>query len=163
MRKIFVLILTATVVAACGGGGGGPSNPTQQPDACGVAGQKQFVLDAMYDWYLWNDLLPDKNSVNIDEYSTPDALLDFLTSFQPLDSFSFINTAQADQQFFGEGQFEGFRFQQSLSRRRRSASDPRVRQRPCGQCRFRARRSFSVAGRAHRWTIFRQTRGCPHT
>ena len=64
----------------------------------------------MYDWYLWDDLLPAESSVDINAYATPEALLEYLTSFQPLDSFSFITTLEADQQFFGEGQFEGFGF-----------------------------------------------------
>ena len=110
MQKIFVLILTAFTLVACGGGGGGDGNVTAQPDTCDINGQKQFVLDAMYDWYLWNDLLPAEASVDIADHATPDDLLDFLTSFQPIDSFSFITTAQADQEFFGEGRFEGFGF-----------------------------------------------------
>ena len=40
----------------------------------------------------------------------PEELLVFLTSFEPLDKFSFINSAAADSAFFGEGQFAGFGF-----------------------------------------------------
>ena len=113
MRKSLVLIFTALLVVACGGSDGGGS-VTQQPDACDINGQKQFVLDAMYDWYLWNDVLPAKSSVNIGAYATPEALLDYLTSFQSLDNFSFINDADADAQFFGEGKYEGFGFSSQL-------------------------------------------------
>ena len=76
--------------------------------SCSVTGQKQYVLDAMRDVYLWYDLLPA--SVDIDDYATPEELLAYLITFQPLDDFSFINTAAADSAFFGAGQFEGFGF-----------------------------------------------------
>jgi len=83
--------------------------------ACSMAGQKEFVLTAMQDWYLWNNLLPI--NVNLADYATPEELLAFLTTFspddgsgQPIDKFSFIGSAAADAAFFGEGQFEGFGF-----------------------------------------------------
>ena len=113
MREIVIGILVATLSACGGGGGGAAAGPG--PSSCSNAGQKQFVLDAMRTWYLWNDRLPA--SVNIDGFATPDDLLEFLTSFSPddgsgnpIDRFSFINSAAADQAFFGEGQFEGFGF-----------------------------------------------------
>ena len=70
-------------------------------------------------WYFWNDLLPAE--VDTSQFETPDDLLAFLTTFSPditpddgidnpVDRFSFINTAAADQAFFGEGRFEGFGF-----------------------------------------------------
>ena len=99
-----LLILT---IAACGGSGDGPGD-NGQTGACSLNGQKQFVLDEMRNWYLWNDLLPA--SVDIDNFATPEALLASLTSVQPLDRFSFINSAAADQQFFNEGEFEGYGF-----------------------------------------------------
>ncbi|MCH7980753.1 MAG: hypothetical protein IID59_04540, partial [Proteobacteria bacterium] len=68
----------------------------------------QFVLDVMRNWYLWNDLLPA--DVDINAFASPEELLAFLITVQPLDDFSFITTALQDQQFFGEGKFEGFGF-----------------------------------------------------
>lgn len=101
-----MLLLLMVALTGCSSGG---SNSNSGGDtACSNTGQKQFVLDAMRDVYLWNDLLPA--SVDINAHATPEALLAFLTSFQPLDDFSFINTAAADSAFFGEGQFEGFGF-----------------------------------------------------
>lgn len=112
--KRMLCVTVASALVACGGGGGGdgstglnPPPPVAQ-DGCSMTEQKQFVLDAMRDWYFWNDLLPA--TVNIQDYATPEALLAFLTSFQPLDTFSFIGSAAADQQFFGEGKFEGYGF-----------------------------------------------------
>jgi len=106
IRKLpFLLLATLFAFAGCGGSGGGNDS---NGGSCSNDVQKQFVLDSMRDVYLWNDLLPA--SVNIDAHATPEALLAFLTSFQPLDDFSFINSAAADSAFFGEGQFEGFGF-----------------------------------------------------
>lgn len=107
MRKFLVLTLSV-LLTACGGSGGGVGGPQPAPTACSNDGQKQFVLDAMRAWYLWNDLLPA--NVDINNFATPEDLLASLTTVQPLDNFSFINTAAADAQFFGEGQFEGFGF-----------------------------------------------------
>lgn len=113
MQKL-VLVLVTALLTACGGGGGGAA-PGPDDSACSNTSQKQFVLDAMLTWYLWNDLLPA--NVDIGGFETPDDLLAFLTTFSPddgngnpIDRFSFINSAAADQAFFGEGQFEGFGF-----------------------------------------------------
>lgn len=112
MRK-FVVILSALLAAACSSSDDGPVAE------CSILGQNQFVLDAMRDWYFWNDQLPAE--VDISQFATPEDLLAFLTTFSPdltpddgidnpVDRFSFINTAAADQAFFGEGRFEGFGF-----------------------------------------------------
>jgi carboxyl-terminal processing protease len=116
MRQL-VVILSALLVAACSSSDGGSGDVA--PAACSVEGQKQFVLDNMRAWYFWNDLLPA--DVDISQFATPEDLLAFLTTFSPdltpddgidnpVDRFSFINTAAADQAFFGEGRFEGFGF-----------------------------------------------------
>lgn len=117
MRKFIGLLFMATL-AACSGG----ESTALQPgtSACNDNGQKAFVRDEMYAWYLWNDLLPA--SVNIEDYATAEDLLAYLTSFQPLDNFSFINSAAADSQFFGEGKFEGFGFSWRLV----ATDDPRL-------------------------------------
>lgn len=110
MRKNLLLLVVA-VLAGCSlsDGDGGQSG------SCSNRDQKIFVRDAMLDWYFWNDLLP--GNVNVDDYATPEALLAYLTTFspddgsgQPIDHFSYIGSAEADAQFFGEGKFEGFGF-----------------------------------------------------
>lgn len=107
MQKAAIFLLSALgTIAACGSDGAQP--PQAGTDECSLTAQKQFVLDAMRDVYFWNDLLP--TNVDIGDFATPEELLAYLTSFQPLDDFSFINSAVADQQFFGEGKFEGFGF-----------------------------------------------------
>ncbi len=115
MRKFAVLLLTA-LLTACGGGGGGAGPADASGDtSCSVSGQKQFVLDNMLFWYLWNDRLP--TNVDINDFVSPEELLAALTTFSPddgsgnpVDRFSFITSAAADSAFFGEGQFEGFGF-----------------------------------------------------
>ena len=116
MRTLF-LILSASLLAACSSGGSSSDEPPVA--ACSLEGQKQFVLDNMRAWYFWNDLLPAQ--VDTSQFATPEDLLAFLATFSPdltpedgidnpVDRFSFINTAAADQAFFGEGKFEGFGF-----------------------------------------------------
>ena len=112
MRK-FLPTIAALLVAACSSGDGGSGGVPVS--SCSNDGQKQFVLDAMRAWYFWEDRLPA--NVDLGQFATPDDVLDYLASFspddgsgQPVDRFSFINSAEADQQFFGEGRFEGFGF-----------------------------------------------------
>jgi carboxyl-terminal processing protease len=116
MRKLLATILFGLLVSACSSDGGSGDTPVT---ACSNDGQKQFVLDNMRAWYFWNDRLPAQ--VDTSQFATPEDLLAFLTTFSPdltpddgidnpVDRFSFINTAAADQAFFGEGKFEGFGF-----------------------------------------------------
>jgi len=122
MRRVLVFFV-ATILAGCGSSNGGAAGDV----GCSNTEQKDFVLLAMQEWYLWNDLLPA--SINVNNYASPEALLAFLTTFspddgsgRPIDNFSFIGSAAADQAFFGEGQFEGFGF----SWRKLAANDFRV-------------------------------------
>ncbi|MBT8077275.1 MAG: hypothetical protein KJO31_01805 [Gammaproteobacteria bacterium] len=143
-KTLVTALLCGLALAGCGGSDAGT---IVSPDSCSIAGQNQFVLDTMRDVYLWNDLLP--SNVNINAYNSPEALLAFLTSFQPLDSFSFINTAEADSAFFGEGQFEGFGF----SSRFEAADDLRLTRvfadGPAGRAGFeRGQRIVALDGRS---------------
>jgi len=118
MRKL-ICVFAFAGLTACGGGGSNtavtPPEP-QPPAACSNDGQKQFVLDALYDWYLWNDLLPA--DINIADYDSPEELVSSVTlefgpqnsNGDPIDFFSSVGSLDADQQFFGEGKFEGFGF-----------------------------------------------------
>ena len=112
-RSPFFALLILFGAGACGGSDDSGFMPPQAgTDACTVDAQKQFVLDAMRDVYFWNDLLPV--SVDLGAYATPEALLEHLVSFQPLDDFSYIDLAVSDARFFGEGQYEGFGFSSRL-------------------------------------------------
>jgi C-terminal processing protease CtpA/Prc len=106
--------LLSTALAACGGGGSGGG--MSAGGACSVTNQKQFVLDATREWYLFQDLLPA--SVSIASFATAQELLDSLTATARAQGkdrfFSFLTTPQADSSFFQEGQFIGFGFQSSI-------------------------------------------------
>ncbi|MCH8277616.1 MAG: hypothetical protein IIC12_01610 [Proteobacteria bacterium] len=113
MRRLLSFLIVASLTAC---GDGGVDVPQTGTDACSINAQKQFVLDNLYAWYLWNDLLPP--DINIANYATPEDLIFEVTrdfgprdaNGNPLDRFSFINSIEADSQFFGEGKFEGFGF-----------------------------------------------------
>jgi len=115
MRKLICLMAFATLTA-CGGSSDGVVGPEVGTAACSNDGQKQFVLDNLYDWYLWNDLLPA--NIDIADYDSPEELVFNVTrnfgpqsaSNEPIDLFSSVGSAAADSQFFGEGKFEGFGF-----------------------------------------------------
>jgi hypothetical protein len=114
MRKLAVLFLTTLLVAGCGSSSDDPV--TGPPTACSNDGQKQFVLDALYDWYLWNDQLPA--NLDIADYATPEELVFEVTTTygpqdamgNPIDLWSSVGSLAADQQYFGEGRYEGFGF-----------------------------------------------------
>jgi len=117
MRKVACLLVVAGLTACGGSGSGGTGNgPQTGTAACSNDGQKQFVLDNLYTWYLWNDLLPA--NINIANYSSPEQLVTRVTrdfgpqdaNNQPIDLFSSVGSAQADSEFFGEGKFEGYGF-----------------------------------------------------
>ena len=113
MRKLLTLLVAASLTA-CGGEFGleGPPAPAE----CSNDSQKQFVLDSLYYWYLWNDMLPA--GIDIADYPSPEVLVYEVTetygpqnpSGGPLDRFSSVGSLAADQAFFGEGQYEGFGF-----------------------------------------------------
>ncbi|MBT8101538.1 MAG: hypothetical protein KJO95_01130 [Gammaproteobacteria bacterium] len=113
--RILIGLLAIAALAACEGDDefAGPQTGTS---ACSNDGQKQFVLDSLYAWYLWNDLLPA--GINIADYASPEVLVRDVTRIfgpqdangNPVDRFSSVGSAQADAEFFGEGKFEGFGF-----------------------------------------------------
>lgn len=113
MRK-FLAVLIAALLVGCEGGDGlaGPPPPSQ----CSNDNQKQYVLDGLYYWYLWNDMLPA--NIDIADYPSPEMLVYEVTrnlgpqkpAGGPLDRFSSVGSAQADQQYYGEGKYEGFGF-----------------------------------------------------
>lgn len=105
MRKLLALIAVAPLAACSLQDDDGNNNYS-----CSDGDQKRFVRDASLDWYLWNDLLPRKKDIKVGDYDSPSALLADLISVQPLDDFSYIGSAAADQAFFGAGQYEGYGF-----------------------------------------------------
>ena len=69
-------------LAACGGGGGSVTEPRVGSAECENDGQKQFVLDNLYAWYLCNDLLPDDLNTTIGADDDPNltAALSYLNT-----------------------------------------------------------------------------------
>ena len=128
MRNCFVA-LVSLLLAACSTSDNNGGNGGNGPSSCSNADQKRFVRDAMQDWYLWNNLLP--NNIAVSDYDSPEALLADLMRYspddgngQPVDRFSFIGSAAADAAFFGEGRYEGFGF----SSQQLAANDIRLTQ-----------------------------------
>lgn len=112
MRRYGWMIAAALLVAGCGGDGGGTAGtpPDTGSADCSATAQKEFVLERMRAVYLWAELLPA--DIDIADFDTPEALLAELRSYSPggVDRFSFIGSASADAEFFGEGKFAGFGF-----------------------------------------------------
>jgi carboxyl-terminal processing protease len=116
MRKLAILISVAALTACSSGSDGTGNVPQTGTGACTNDAQKQFVLDNLYAWYLWNDLLPP--GISIASYPSPEQLVfDVTRTFgpqnannEPIDLFSSVGSLEADTQFFGEGRFEGFGF-----------------------------------------------------
>ena len=108
--------IAAAAIAGCGSSSSDDAGPALGTSACSIDGQKQFVLDSLYTWYLWNDLLP--TDLSIANYASPEELVFSVTTTygpqdsagQPIDRFSSVGSLQADAEFFGEGKFEGFGF-----------------------------------------------------
>jgi C-terminal processing protease CtpA/Prc len=120
--RITCLVPFFLLIAGCGsssGDGGSAGGQSVSDAACSNQAQKQFVLDAARAWYLWNDRLPP--SVTLADFATPNDVMAHLMSFSPagsdgspVDRFSSVGSAAADQQFFGEGQYQGFGFSPRL-------------------------------------------------
>jgi hypothetical protein len=113
MRKLICLVAFAGLTACGGSGGDAVVAPPEPPAACSNDGQKQFVLDALYVWYLWNDLLPA--NIDISDYSSPEELVFRVTTEfgpqdsngNPVDFFSSVGCLVSDPQVFCGGKFAG--------------------------------------------------------
>jgi carboxyl-terminal processing protease len=117
LRILTHKLVGALVIAGLAGcsSSDGSNGPAAAIDECSSTGQKEFVLDVARDWYLWNDRLPA--DIDINEFASVDALLLHIMSFSPpgssnvpIDRFSSVASAESDEQFFGEGKYEGFGF-----------------------------------------------------
>jgi carboxyl-terminal processing protease len=103
----FAVAAAGSIITACGGGGG---NDGFNPGACGINEEKQLVLGATRDFYLFLELLPA--SVDPAQFATADDLLNTLTATaraQQKDRFfSHLTSIAAEQQFFAAGESIGF-------------------------------------------------------
>ena len=120
MRKLTGLFLIA-LLAGCSGGGANTAPLETGTAECSDDGQKQFVLDGLYAWYLWNDLLPA--DINIADYASPEELIIRVTEDfgpqkivegqeVPIDRFSFVRSQESEQDFLDGtlGELFGFSY-----------------------------------------------------
>lgn len=110
-NRLFLTILSTSLLFLAGCGGDDDDHrgiSITPPSECSTIGQNRFVFDVMDQWYYWNNTLPD---VDPDTFSSPEALLDQLTSNAPVvDRFSYIADKEASDAFFDAGQFDGLGF-----------------------------------------------------
>ena len=104
------LLLTCTLLlglTACGGGGSSSSDDnTATTDLCQRTDVNSQVFCALQQDYLWYKDLPA--SINPDNYSTPQALLDAVKA--PQDRFSYITTRQEYEDRFVNATYYGYGF-----------------------------------------------------
>jgi len=103
---ILLMLVAATGTTACSTNSGGGDSTA----ACSVTTEKNFVLSAARDAYLFLDLLPP--TIDVSSYATAADLLDDLTATARAQGkdrhFSYLTTPAAEQQFFAEGTSVGF-------------------------------------------------------
>ena len=93
-------------LAACGGGSGGASA------SCPLPEQKSWLAGYMDDWYFWYALKPspDPNDTafdSIDKFFAAELYQGTSATF-PKDRWSFLQTSNSFEQFFGEGKTLGY-------------------------------------------------------
>ncbi len=113
MRSWSAALGAALLLAACGGKGAGTgSGAPVGGGSCGVESQKQFVLSAAREWYLFPELLP--TSIDPAAYSTTTQFLDALTATARGQSrdrfFSYVTSIQTEQALLSSGESAGFGF-----------------------------------------------------
>jgi C-terminal peptidase prc len=85
----------------------------QGPTNCSVTSQNLWVRDALNEVYYWNRFLP--TNVNPATFSSPEAYLERVR-YRPIDNtYSYIQSAAANDAFFSDSQFIGFGFRQQIS------------------------------------------------
>ena len=104
LRRITALS-ALSLLASCGGG----SNNEDPSFVCNVSSDKAWLREEMFDFYFWSGRSPDPSP---DAYADVNAYLDALRfqgdSDEPRDRFSYIESAAAFSQFFGEGKTMGY-------------------------------------------------------
>jgi carboxyl-terminal processing protease len=83
----------------------------QGPTNCSVASQNLWVRDALNQFYLWYQFIPN---VNPTSFSSPEAYLEEVR-YRPIDShYSYITSAAANNALFDASQYIGFGFSQRI-------------------------------------------------
>lgn len=114
---VTAIVAAAVLLGACGGSGGGSGGGGLPPgiDPCTATGQVEAVLGAMQEDYFWNDE-PEQADKYVGlvpgDFTDTDELLDFLR-YRPSEfdrGFTNIASIEADNAFFGPGEFAGYGF-----------------------------------------------------
>ena len=106
--RLILSSIGITVALLCPWTAAAQSGPTN----CSVTSQNIYVRDVLTTYYYWYQHLPN---VNVANYSSPEALLDALR-YRPVDaSFSYIQSAAANDAFYSDSQVIKYGFTQYVS------------------------------------------------
>jgi carboxyl-terminal processing protease len=76
------------------------------PSSCSVASQNLYVRDVLNSFYYWNQFLPA--NVSPTTYASPEAYLEAVR-YRPIDNtYSYIQSAAANDAFYSDSQFIGY-------------------------------------------------------
>jgi carboxyl-terminal processing protease len=117
-------LVLIVALAGCGGDSSTPTTPSTPPPVageCDTLGQVGFVRDALQEFYLWYQQLPDPDPAG---FSSHEAYLEAVR-YRPLDtSYSYITGQAESDAFFSDSQFVGF----GVGYRQTGATELRVSQ-----------------------------------
>jgi carboxyl-terminal processing protease len=111
LARWLALTSVPVLLAACGGGDySNDGNPTPPAADCSVAEQKTWVGNYMDDWYYWYRLSPRPNpaSFNTVEFYFDALLYTGTDPTFPSDRYSFSQSTDSFNRFFGDGQSLGY-------------------------------------------------------
>lgn len=107
LRTALCSALCAAMLAACGGGGesAGPTPPL----SCSVGDQNRWLRGYLDDWYFWYALAPRPAPAAFDGVQAYfDASLFGGNASFPSDRYSYMESTQSFNRFFGDGMTRGY-------------------------------------------------------
>ncbi|RUO65621.1 C-terminal peptidase (prc) [Pseudidiomarina planktonica] len=104
------VVVSSILLAACGGDEVAPT-PGGGAGVCSVQGQKELLLDYMYEDYFWADDLP----ADIDVADYPDVYAMLANIRVPEDRYSFLLSEAEYQARFVDASFAGFGFSSAIT------------------------------------------------
>lgn len=104
------VVVSSMLLAACGSDEVAPA-PGGGAGVCSVQGQKELLLDYMYEDYFWADDLP----ADIDVNDYPDVYAMLANIRVPEDRYSFLLTEEEYQARFVDASFAGFGFSSTVT------------------------------------------------
>ncbi len=83
-----------------------PAAAQNGPSSCSAASQNLYVRDVLNSFYYWNQFLPA--NVSPTSFTTPEAYLEAVR-YRPIDNtYSYIQSAAANDAFYSDSQFIGY-------------------------------------------------------